>query len=245
MIFRDTRFRHDLSAEPGLDFTDVKIEQPEKTEFHGTDLGQALFHNTDLSKVDFTLVQWRDRGRVRRYRWRRRWYRLRQFSRIQWHRAWLKRWELLSRLARPRMPRLCLFEEDVALKWAPVLRLPERRVAHRQLSDLLAGTYHQLKRDHSTSADFRTASDWRQLNTNMRRLYGGFGWAWVKLAWDLQLLRVFSAALRRSETVTLRDPVMPVLDGLPRCFINADGFQLREWHGEIPTAPARHDEHVS
>jgi uncharacterized repeat protein (TIGR03803 family) len=27
---------------------------------------------------------------------------------------------------------------------------------------------------------------------------------------------VFSAALRRSETVTLRDPVMPVLDGLPR-----------------------------
>jgi hypothetical protein len=30
------------------------------------------------------------------------------------------------------------------------------------------------------------------------------------------LLRVFSAELRRSEAVTLRDPVMPVLDGLPR-----------------------------
>lgn len=30
-----------------------------------------------------------------------------------------------------------------------------------------------------------------------------------------KILRVFSAGLRRSEAVTLGDPVMPVLDGLP------------------------------
>jgi uncharacterized protein YjbI with pentapeptide repeats len=60
--FRGTRFRHDFTAEPGLVFADVKMEHPEQVEFHTTDLGQALFYNTDVSKVDFTLVTWRDRG---------------------------------------------------------------------------------------------------------------------------------------------------------------------------------------
>lgn len=186
--FRDARFRHDLSAEPGLDFTDVRIEHPESIEFHGADLGQALFHNTDLTKVDFTLVKWRDRGRVRRYRRTRRWYCMRRFVAVRGRRAWLERWELLARLVRPRMPRLCLFEEDVNLGWAPVLRLSERRFARRSLSDLIAGAYHQLKEDYKVGADFRAASDWRRFNANMRRLHGRFGWVWVQAVWALQLL---------------------------------------------------------
>jgi uncharacterized protein YjbI with pentapeptide repeats len=185
-VFRDTRFRHDLSTEPGLDFTDVKIEHPEKVEFYRTDLGQALFHNTDLTKVDFTLVQWRDRGRVKHYRWRRRWYCLRRFGAIRGRRVWLKRWELLSRLVRPREYRLCLFDEDVALAGIPALRLPERRLAKHCLSDHLASTYRQVKQDYDVAADFRTTNDWRQLNTRMRRFYGRFGWAWAKLAWTLR-----------------------------------------------------------
>jgi hypothetical protein len=43
---------------------------------------------------------------------------------------------------------------------------------------------------------------------NLDNVYGSTRYTWPE--------RVFSAALRRSETVTLRDPVMPVLDGLPR-----------------------------
>lgn len=185
-IFRDTRFRHDLSIKPGLDFTDVKIEHPEKVEFHRTDLGQALLHNTDLSKVDFTLVQWRDRGRVRRYRWRRQWYCLRRFGAVRGRMAWLNRWELLSRLVQPREPRRCLFEEDVALRCAPALRLPEKRLGRRCLSDFIASTYRQVKQNYDVAADFRTTNDWRQFNTRMRRIYGRFGWAWAKLVWTLR-----------------------------------------------------------
>ena len=191
-VFRDTRFRHDLSTKPGLDFTDVKIEHPQKVEFYRTDLGQALFHNTDLSKVDFTLVQWRDRGRVRHYRWRRRWYCLRRFGTIRGRRAWLKRWELLSRLVQPREPRRCLFEEDVALRWVPALQLSARRLSRRFLSDFLASTYRQVKQDYDVAADFRTMNDWRQLNTRMRRFYGRFVWAWAKLAWTLRSLNMMN-----------------------------------------------------
>lgn len=60
--FRETHFRHDFTNQPGLVFNYVKIEHPEQVEFHTTDLGQALFYNTDVSKVDFRLVTWHDRG---------------------------------------------------------------------------------------------------------------------------------------------------------------------------------------
>jgi hypothetical protein len=73
----------------------------------------------------------------------------------------------------------------VALAEIPALRLPERRLAKHCFSDHLAGTYRQLKQDHDASADFLTANNWRKLNTNMRRLYGRFGWAWKKLVWTL------------------------------------------------------------
>jgi Pentapeptide repeats (9 copies) len=58
---RETHFRHDATLQRGLCFTDVRLEHPEQIEFYKTDLGQALFLNTDVSKIDFTLVDWRKR----------------------------------------------------------------------------------------------------------------------------------------------------------------------------------------
>ena len=69
--FHETRFRHDLADSPGLDFSSVDLKSPEKVKFYRTDLGQALIFQTDVSRVNFALVEWRDRGRVRNYRIRR------------------------------------------------------------------------------------------------------------------------------------------------------------------------------
>ena len=60
--FREAHLRHDETLEAGLQFVDVRLEHPERIEFYKTYLGQALFYNTDVSKVDFTLVEWRKRG---------------------------------------------------------------------------------------------------------------------------------------------------------------------------------------
>jgi hypothetical protein len=60
--FRETSFRHDDTLEPGLWFADARLEHPERIEFYKTDLGQALFFNTDVSKIDFTLASWRERN---------------------------------------------------------------------------------------------------------------------------------------------------------------------------------------
>lgn len=60
--FRETSFRHDDTLETGLEFVDARLEHPERIEFYKTYLGQSLFYNTDVSKIDFTLVDWRKRG---------------------------------------------------------------------------------------------------------------------------------------------------------------------------------------
>jgi uncharacterized protein YjbI with pentapeptide repeats len=64
-FFRNTEFRHGLSRSVGLDFSNVTLEHPEKVEFYDVDLGQAVFVNTDVSRVDFALVHWRKRGNGR------------------------------------------------------------------------------------------------------------------------------------------------------------------------------------
>ena len=47
-----------------------------------------------------------------------------------------------------------------------------------------------------------------------------------------------------SETVALRQPVVPVADGLEGGFVRVDGDQLGEWHGHIATVPADQHQHV-
>jgi len=46
---------------PGPIFCLAEFLQPEKVRFYRTYLGQALFHNCDVSKVNFSSVTWRER----------------------------------------------------------------------------------------------------------------------------------------------------------------------------------------
>lgn len=62
--FRQTIFRHDPEdddGEPGPTFSLARFEKPERVVFYETYLGQALFHNCDVSKVVFSNVEWRRR----------------------------------------------------------------------------------------------------------------------------------------------------------------------------------------
>src|SRR3989442_7331723 len=63
--FLKTRFRRDSrgwDAEPGPIFTGTRFKKPEEVKFYKTYLGQALFHNCDVSKFEFSDVSWRARG---------------------------------------------------------------------------------------------------------------------------------------------------------------------------------------
>lgn len=68
--FRKTEFReHDEDGEqrnqdllPGPVFSLAEFTQPEKVLFYKTYLGQALFHNCDVSKMNFSSVEWRQRN---------------------------------------------------------------------------------------------------------------------------------------------------------------------------------------
>jgi uncharacterized protein YjbI with pentapeptide repeats len=68
--FRETFFRgcKDEKAKgddciPGPSFSLAEFSQPEKVVFYKTYLGQALFHNSDVSKLRFSSVKWRKRNR--------------------------------------------------------------------------------------------------------------------------------------------------------------------------------------
>jgi uncharacterized protein YjbI with pentapeptide repeats len=153
VVFRETVFGHDPDDEPGLVFSAVKIDHPEKVEFYNTDLGQALFHNTDVSKFDFTLVKWRDRTRNR---W------LRHLDRPNWG------------------ARFCLFEENVDLKSAAAL-LPSWDGADERNYSLIAETYQQLKRNYDAKGDYWTAGHWHYGELEMKRLHSR--WRWRPLRW--------------------------------------------------------------
>jgi len=60
--FRETKFREDSSAQPGPVFGLARFEKPELVTFYKTYLGQALFHDCDVSKFVFSAVRWRQRA---------------------------------------------------------------------------------------------------------------------------------------------------------------------------------------
>jgi uncharacterized protein YjbI with pentapeptide repeats len=67
--FLVARFRKDAGTnehEPGPVFSGATFEKPEKAIFYKTHLEQALFHNCDVSKVNFSDVTWRKRATWRR-----------------------------------------------------------------------------------------------------------------------------------------------------------------------------------
>ena len=59
--FRETNFRKDDKLLPGPVFSLAEFSHPEAVVFYKTYLGQALFHNCDVSGVTFSSVEWRRR----------------------------------------------------------------------------------------------------------------------------------------------------------------------------------------
>jgi len=57
--FRETVFREGDKLSPGPVFSMAEFSHPESVVFYKTNLGQALFHNCDVSKVTFSSVEWR------------------------------------------------------------------------------------------------------------------------------------------------------------------------------------------
>jgi uncharacterized protein YjbI with pentapeptide repeats len=65
--FRETQFRRDGAQAPGPVFSLAQFSHPEAVVFYKTYLGQALFHNCDVSRLTFSSVEWRRReGRGKR-----------------------------------------------------------------------------------------------------------------------------------------------------------------------------------
>jgi hypothetical protein len=157
--FRETKFRYDFSLEPSLIFTDVTIAHPERIEFYNNNLGQALFHNTDVSKIDFTLIQWYDRGRINRYRRNDRLFQWLRFFVLRRRHPWMKRWKLLARITHRRNPRYCLFDEVADPAHTRALK-PQKNSPDERNYSLIAETYQQLKRNFDAKGDYWTAGHW-------------------------------------------------------------------------------------
>jgi uncharacterized protein YjbI with pentapeptide repeats len=59
--FRETHFRRDGTSACGPVFCLAQFSSPETVVFYRAYLGQALFHNCDVSKIAFSSVEWRTR----------------------------------------------------------------------------------------------------------------------------------------------------------------------------------------
>lgn len=59
--FRESDFRQDSELFPGPVFSLAEFLEPRSVVFHKTNLGQALFHNCDVTKMNFSSVEWRKR----------------------------------------------------------------------------------------------------------------------------------------------------------------------------------------
>jgi uncharacterized protein YjbI with pentapeptide repeats len=59
--FRETKFRADEGLSPGPIFSLAEFTRPEEAIFYKTYLGRSLFHNCDVSKLNFSSVEWRRR----------------------------------------------------------------------------------------------------------------------------------------------------------------------------------------
>jgi len=64
--FLETSFRKDDQRAPGPIFTLASFSRPEAVIFYKTYLGQALFHNCNISKLSFISIEWRERKRSRK-----------------------------------------------------------------------------------------------------------------------------------------------------------------------------------
>jgi len=180
-VFRETKFRGDpeLKSEteehepndkvPGPIFCMAEFSHPEAIVFYKTYLGQALFHNCDVSRVTFSSVEWR-----RRVLWR---------TRVVWR-------------TRKRTGKRMLFEQEVDLKDKCASALVPDQNSHDERDyDLIAELYRQLNKNYDERKDYSAAGDFhygamemkcrhsRSRRPWVRRLHQHLGWAaWYKYA---------------------------------------------------------------
>jgi len=188
MKFHETRFGNTFPHEIGLNFSYVTIESPEHVKFYKNDLGQALFYNTDVSDIDFTLVTWR----------------------IRIARTWMERWRLLARTSWQPVPRFHLYEEDVTLGESrdtkgPYQDLqPPKKCSDERNFALISVTYQQLKRNYDSKGDYWMAGHFHYGEMEMKRLHSR--WKFPFLRWldhHISLVALYKYASSYGESYVL------------------------------------------
>jgi len=209
LTFRRVSLRRDFSSIPTINFTSVRIDNPESVEFRETDLGQAIFHNTDVSRIDFTQVSWFDRGRTQAYLRRKALYRLLGNLIRRKPKGRRMRWNLLARIGRRQTTRLAVFDEiaDVKEGWAARELRRTGGSADERNYGVIAETYQQLKRNYDAKGDYWTAGHWHYGEMEMKRQHSR--WRWKPLRWlshHLSLVALYKYASAYGESY-----MMPLL----------------------------------
>lgn len=152
LLFRKTTFRNDGTMLPGPIFSWAEFEKPDRVYFYKANLNQALFHNCDVSKFNFSAVRWRRRQKT--------------------YGHWI--------LRRHRFGKRYLFEEDVDLDCEQASELKVITEARNNLYaperdyELIAETYQQLKKSYDDRRDFWQAGDFHYGEMEMLRLHSRF-----------------------------------------------------------------------
>ncbi len=128
-------------TEPGPVFSRANFEKPERVIFYQTDLGRALFHNCDISKVVFSDVEWLKRRRSGRSG---------VFD------------EIVD-------PNLGYGSPEITLSPAGDLKPGPGSSSERNYR-LVSELYQRLERNYDSSGDYTTAGDFHHGKMEMKRL---------------------------------------------------------------------------
>jgi hypothetical protein len=150
--FRETRFREDGGLLPGPIFGLARFEKPERVTFYQCFLGQALFHNCDVSRFAFSDVEWRQDPR-----------------------------SVPIKLLEERIVSQALKERTVSLAadHASSLKAPANSADEGNYR-LIAETYHQLKTNYDAKGDPWTAGEFHCGEMEMLRQTSRFKRPWAR-----------------------------------------------------------------
>jgi len=144
--FKMAHFQWDNSASTvnfGLIFTGVRCEKPEKVTFYQVNLSNAVFHNCDVSKFDFSDVTWRRRSNGKQMVYD----------------------EVIS------LDYVYNVDSDLnPLKGVVVGRALDSRGSDPRNYRLIAELYQQLKKNYDERRDYTTAGDFHYGEMEMKRL---------------------------------------------------------------------------
>src|SRR6266481_1555453 len=143
--FRETKFREDGQARTGPVFSLAEFSRPKAIVFYKTYLGQALFHNCDLSKLTFSSVEWRRRKNGGK-------------------RMVFEEVAALDKVPAPN--ELVALTDDTTWALQPKEGNPDERDYV-----LIAELYQQLKKNYDERKDYWTAGDFHYGEMEMKRLH--------------------------------------------------------------------------